>query len=539
MELIIPETYVKIKQTLKPVKKKKEKTKNNMRKLIIFSGIAAICIIMIACNNSPISVCPDNQHYFLYKGKPLVLITSDHHYGAVIDKDFDYVKYLDNLARNGMNLTRIYPGGMFEPTDKYLPGNPLGPLPGRQLLPWARSGQPGANPMLAEPGQPSFKYDLDKWNQEYFDRLKDYVELAYKKGIIVEVPFFNGMYNDCWPLMAMYHDNNIQNIGRYEDKECGLFTSADARNQDVIKYQKAYISKITAELNEYDNLIFDICDEPSLQGIPGGGVIFLPDSMVAPWINEMKESFLEAEESLPKKHLLGQTVQNLSPDFSGESWCKWLPAEYVKPAEKALELDYRNDKPLVNVESNYYGISLTKNAYGIEAIRLEGWWFMLGGGAGCINLNGEFHRGQEEGGNNTQSYIVPQKKALKEFMNSFDLEGLSRFNDFEGTPSDAFCNILAEEGKQYALYIFHGEYEGEWGAHFIPRTGEYRDTLILNNIPAGTYTFEWIDPSTGFVKNSEKKSWAGGRLMLKTPEYTLDLALRMKNNQGRSFQQLK
>ena len=184
-----------------------------------------------------------------------------------------------------------------------------------------------------------------------FDRLNDFVELARENDIIVEIPFFNGMYNDCWPLMAMYHENNIQNIGQYEGKDCGLFTSTDIRNQDVINYQKAYIEKITAELNEFNNLIYDICDEPSLQGLPGGSVLFLPDSQVKPWINEMKEAFLQAEESLPQKTLLGQTVQNLSPDCSNESWCKWLPTEYVKPAEKALNLNYENNKPLINVES--------------------------------------------------------------------------------------------------------------------------------------------------------------------------------------------
>ena len=505
------------------------KSMNDMQKHLLLSGFVFFCILITTgCNNSPIVVCPDNPHYFFYKGKPLVLITSDHHYGAVIDKDFDYVKYLNYLSDNSMNLTRIYPGGMFETTDKYLPGNPLGPRSGRQLLPWAKSDQPGANPLLAEPGQPSYKYDLNKWNQEYFDRLKDFVGLAQKKEIIVEIPFFNGMYNDCWPLMAMYHENNIQNVGQYEDKECGLFTSTDTRNLDVIKYQKAYIEKITTELNGFDNLIFDICDEPSLQGLPGGSVLFLPDSQVIPWINEMKGAFLQAEEPLSKKHLLGQTVQNLSPDFSGEPWCKWLAAEYVKPAAKALNLNYEINKPLINVESNYYGISLTKNVYDVDAIRLEGWWFMLGGGAGCINLNGEYYRGQETGGKNTQSAIIPQKKVLKHFMESFDLTGLSRFTDFAGTPSDAFCNALAENGKQYALYIFHGAYEGEWGAHFIPETGNFLDTLILNDVPAGNYLLNWIEPSTGLVKKSENLKWEGGKLILITPEYSLDVAMRLR-----------
>ena len=93
-----------------------------------------------------------------------MLVTSDHHYGAVIDLDFDYRRFLDTLAASGMNLTRIYPGGMFEAPDKYRAGNPLGPLPGRQLLPWLRSTVTGANPTLAAAGAPSMKFDLNRWN---------------------------------------------------------------------------------------------------------------------------------------------------------------------------------------------------------------------------------------------------------------------------------------------------------------------------------------------------------------------------------------
>jgi hypothetical protein len=242
----------------------------------------------------------------------------------------------------------------------------------------------------------------------------------------------------------------------------------------------------------------------------------------------MKEAFLEAEGSLPKKHLLGQTVQNLSPDFSGESWCNWLAAEYVKPAEKALNLNYKNNKPLINVESNYFGISLTKNGYSAEAVRLEGWWFMLGGGAGCINLNVELYRGQESGGINTQTYIVPQRKVLKEFMTSLDLSGLTRFTDFEIKPSGTFCNILAENGKQYALYIFHGDYEGEWGANFIPEPGNYRDTILLNRIPQGRYSLDWIDPVSGSVISSKELKCEDEKLILITPQYSLDIAFRMR-----------
>jgi hypothetical protein len=245
----------------------------------------------------------------------------------------------------------------------------------------------------------------------------------------------------------------------------------------------------------------------------------------------MKDAFLEAEKSLPKKHLLGQTIKNLSPDFSGQSWNQWLPTEYVKPSLSALNENYQNNKPLVNVESNYFGCSLSKNPYTADAVRLEGWWYMLSGGAGCINLNEEYHRGQETGGEITQKQIVPQRKALIEFMNSLDLNGLSRFTNFSGTPGSAFCNALAVPGKQYALYLFHATFEDSWGAHFMSSPGNYRDSLTLNEIPAGIYLKEWIDPASGKTISSETLNWKGGNLPVTTPPYSVDIALRMKTSE--------
>jgi hypothetical protein len=474
----------------------------------------------------PVTVCPSNPHYFFYRGEPLVLITSDHHYGAVIDRDFDFTRYLEFLSANGMNLTRIYPGGMFEPPDKWIPGNPLGPLPGRQVLPWMKSGVAGAHAALAEPGRVSHRFDLDRWNPDYFARLKAFVELALAKNIIVEVAFFNGMYADCWPLMPMYHGNNIQNIGRYEAENCGLFTTLDPRNEGVVRFQKAYVAKIALELNAYDNVIYDLCDEPSLVGKPDGSITTLPDSLVAPWLLVLKEAFLQAEKPLPKKHLLGQTVQNLSPDLSGEPWCDWLAAEYVTPAGAALDRNYRAGKPMVDVESDYFGVGLVK-PYSAEDVRVEGWWFMLNGGAGFINLNGEYHRGRESGGKETQSIIVPQKRILKDFFNLLSLEGLSRFNGLSGVPVGAFGVAVAEPGKQYAVYLFHGAKDGQWGAHFIAKAGAYCDSLTLKEVPAGIYRLEWIDPAFGAVRDTKDIHWPGGDLTVTTPAYSLDVVMRM------------
>ena len=57
--------------------------------------------------NPPIQLHPENPHYWLFRGKPTVLITSAEHYGAVIDLDFDTVPSLDRLASHKLNYTPI------------------------------------------------------------------------------------------------------------------------------------------------------------------------------------------------------------------------------------------------------------------------------------------------------------------------------------------------------------------------------------------------------------------------------------------------
>ncbi|HXK10384.1 MAG TPA: hypothetical protein VMT70_12115 [Vicinamibacteria bacterium] len=489
-------------------------------------GATALALAAGSGRAEPVRVWAANPHYFARDGKPLVLVTSDHHYGAVIDADFDFPAFLESLSGAGLNLTRIYPGGMFEVPDKYVAGNPLGPRPGRQILPWARSGVAGAHATLAEAGEPSWKLDLDRWNPDYFARLRAFVELAGRKGIVVEVALFNGMYADSWPVMAFYHGNNVQGVGRYEAEECGLFTTRNARNEDVVRYQRAYVAKIAAELDPYDNVIYDLCDEPLLQGRPDGSVVFLPEAEVVPWLHAMRDAFLEAEAPLPKKHVLGQTVQSLSPDLSGEAWCDWLPTEYVRAARAALEKDYGARKPLVNVESDYFGHGLVK-PYTVEDVRVEGWWFLVGGGAGVINLNGELHRGQEKGGADTRERIMPQRKALKHFVEGFDLAGMARFEKLTGIPAGAVASALAEPGRQYAVYLFHGRDDGQWGAHFVATPGTWRDTFTVEAVPSGRYRQEWVDPASGRVEGTEAVEWKGGDLTVTTPSYSIDVALRM------------
>ena len=58
----------------------------------------------------PIQLHPENGHYFLFRKRPTVLISSAEHYGAVLNAEFDYVTYLNELQRHGLNQTRTWSG---------------------------------------------------------------------------------------------------------------------------------------------------------------------------------------------------------------------------------------------------------------------------------------------------------------------------------------------------------------------------------------------------------------------------------------------
>ena len=82
----------------------------------------------MAASGEPIKLHPQNPHYFSWRGKPTALIGSGEHYGAVLNADFDYVKYLDTLQSDGLNLTRTFSGTYREVEGNFnIAGNTLAP----------------------------------------------------------------------------------------------------------------------------------------------------------------------------------------------------------------------------------------------------------------------------------------------------------------------------------------------------------------------------------------------------------------------------
>ena len=73
-----------------------------------------------------------------------MLVTSGEHYGAVLNLDFDYARYLDELAAHGLHHTRTFSGTYREvPASFGITDNTLSPKPVKFISPWARGNEPG------------------------------------------------------------------------------------------------------------------------------------------------------------------------------------------------------------------------------------------------------------------------------------------------------------------------------------------------------------------------------------------------------------
>src|SRR3954447_9539613 len=108
-------------------------------------GALVVVVLLCVVSAAPISLHPKNTHYFLFRGKTAALVTSGEHYGAVLNADFDYRRYLTTLQADKLNYTRLFGGTYVEvPSQSFgILRNDLAPAPERYVAPWARGQAPG------------------------------------------------------------------------------------------------------------------------------------------------------------------------------------------------------------------------------------------------------------------------------------------------------------------------------------------------------------------------------------------------------------
>ncbi len=446
----------------------------------------------------PIRLHPDNPHYFEFRGRPAVLLTAGEHYGAGLNLDFDYVRYLDVLQNHRFNLTRVFSGTYREVAGSFnITGNTLAPAAGRFVCPWARSETPGAS----DGGN---KFDLTKWDEAYFARLKDFIAQAGRRDIVVELVFFCTMYDDkLWDASPMNVRNNVNGIGGV-----GRHEVYNARDKDLLAVQQAVVRKLVVELNEFDNLYYEICNEPYERG-----------GLTSQWNDLIVAAVVETEASLPRKHLIAQgfppsprAISGLNPRVSV------LNFHAAKP--DAVRLNYLLNKVVAFDETG--GADRSDRKY-----RTDGWEFLLAGGGVYNHLDLSFTPEHEEGMAGPLPPGTPggggpelrqQLRILKEFIEGFDflrmapMPGALKHSRIAGAPPDKTAvRVLAETGRAYAVYVKGGT-----------------EAELALELPAGGYRVEWVNPRTGRVEKAETFRHEGGERAFASPVYSEDIALRVK-----------
>ncbi|MBN1844477.1 MAG: hypothetical protein JW810_02260 [Sedimentisphaerales bacterium] len=451
-----------------------------------FAGLAALPVAQAA---EPIRLHPDNPHYFLWRGKPAVLITSGEHYGAVLNRDFDYRRYLETLESFGFRLTRTFSGAYCEPHGAFsIENNTLAPAPGRLICPWARSDQPG----YANGGN---KFDLTKWDPEYFQRLGDFIGEAGRRGVVVELVLFCPFYEDAmWDLSPMNARNNVNGFSQVKREE--VYTLQDARLQQV---QDELVRKIVEELKSYDNLYYEICNEPYFAGVS------------LDWQRHIAALIAATEKRLGVKHLIAQNIANQGQKI-------------IDPLAEVSIFNFHYAKPPTTVADNYHwnrAIGDDETGFagsGADAYRREGWDFLLAGGAVYSNLDYTFTVGHEDGSarpkapGNTDPALHRQLRILNEFIGGLDFIHMRPDDSVirAGVPEKATARALVLPGRAYALYLNGGS-----------------QAELRLELPKGDYRAEWVNTRTGRIDKSQDLNHAGGLALLASPAYQQDIALRI------------
>lgn len=462
--------------------------------------LPALLAAAAACAQ-PLRLHPENPHYFFFAGRPAVLVTSGEHYGAVLNRDFDYVRYLDTLRADHLNLTRTFSGSYREvPGNFAIASNTLAPAPGKFIAPWwQRDG----------------KFDLRKWDDAYFARLKDFVTYAGRSGVVVELVLFCPLYEDSmWSVSPMNVRNNVNGIG--DVARTDVLALKDAHLTEV---QDAMVRKIVSELRGFDNLYYEICNEPYFQGV------------TLAWQEHISKVIAETEAGSAKKHLIAQNWANGS-------------AVIDRPNPLVSLFNFHYSRPPASVAMNRkLNCAIGNNETGFDGAadatyRIQGWDFLMAGGALYNNLDYSFTVGREDG-TFTPPPATPGggsaalRRQLRYLRAFFDAIPFWRMQDAaEGTvrgPENASVHVLEDPGKLYAVYIHHGLAVKDGRPRFRVDAAAMSRQITLQ-LPRGTYTANWRDTHSGLDVKVEKFAVAGPgqEVRLTSPAYAEDIALTVR-----------
>jgi hypothetical protein len=432
------------------------------------------CLLVIDSGAAPgppdtLRLHPENPHYFEWRGRPLIIIGSGEHYGAVLNGAINYRKYLATLGRERLNHTRLFTGAAYvEPQGAFkIEGNTLAPLGEHYLAPWARSDEPGYT-------GGGHRFDLERWDDGYFQRLRDFIAEAERNKVIVEVNLFCPFYGEeQWRLSPFHPGNNVNGAGRGVART-NVYTLD--RHGGLLSYEERFVLKVVAELRQFGNFYYEICNEPYFGGV------------TLEWQEHMASMIADAQAGHPDPKLISQNIANGKAKLE-----RPLPHvdiynfHYASPPD-TVALNWHLNRPIGDNETGFRGTD-------DEPYRMEAWDFIMAGGALFSHLDYSFSVGHEDG---TFPYPATQPggggprlrqafRALRDFIGSFDFVRMTPDNNVivGGVHPSYTARALVEPARAVAAYfrpVPHSEFSARWTAQLeVPDTGGYRFHATSND----------------------------------------------------------
>jgi len=321
--------------------------------------------------------------------------------------------------------------------------------------------------------------------------------------VVVEMNLFCPFYEESqWQLSPQNAINNINGVGH------GARTNVYTLDQSggLLAVQEAMTRKLVTELNGFDNLYYEICNEPYFGGV------------TMAWQHHIADVIVATEQTLRNRHLISQNIANGSAKITQpHPAISIFNFHYASPPTAVAE-NYALNKVIGDNET---GFQSTNNTL----YRAEAWGFILAGGALYNNLDYSFVAGHERG-----DFVYPaqspgggnpefrrQMTVLRDFINSFDFVRMKPSKEFlnSSVPERIQTNALMEHGKQYA-------------AHFFDHDNPAPQSLSLTlRLPAGDYDIEWVDVLSGQPTKRERVK-SPGVIAITSPEFRREIALSIR-----------
>ncbi len=401
-------------------------------KFLYISLISLYIFGLVSCTEQtkgPLRICRDNPRYFTDAEGKAIYLTGSHTWSNLTDispsdppEPFDFFSYLDWIQQYNHNFIRLW---TWELVNWDTRGNRENKLHTAAPHPFARTG-----PGTALDGKP--KFNLKKFNQVYFDRLRSRLEAARDRDIYVSIMLFEGwglqFSPNAWENHPFHPDNNINGIAGDMDGDGKGLEVHTLLNPGITALQEAYVRKVIDTVNDMDNVLFEISNEnhpPSTE-----------------WQYHIIDFIHNYEKNKPGQHPVGMTFQ-----YRGGSNTALFesPADWISPNPEG---GYRDNPPAA--DGSKVIITDTDHLWGVGGNQAWVWKSFLRG------LNPIFMDPYD--GVVLRKPFDPQWEPVRKSM-GYALRIARQINLTDMVPdndlaSSTYC--LANPGKEYLVYLPEG-----------------------------------------------------------------------------------